>query len=111
MRCPVCDGVQLREVEKNGVLIDVCPSCKGVWLDRGELDKLMSQVNEARPAFDEWYGERGREEYRKPRDNDYRPQYNKENYDSRYPKQGSHNHHGHPKKKKSVLDVFGDLFD
>jgi len=31
----------MREVEKNGVTVDICPSCKGVWLDRGELEKLM----------------------------------------------------------------------
>lgn len=40
MNCPVCDE-RLREVEKNGINIDVCPSCKGVWLDRGELEKLI----------------------------------------------------------------------
>jgi Zn-finger nucleic acid-binding protein len=31
----------MREVEKHGVHLDVCPSCKGVWLDRGELEKLI----------------------------------------------------------------------
>jgi Zn-finger nucleic acid-binding protein len=31
------------EVERNGVLIDACPRCRGVWLDRGELDKLIEQ--------------------------------------------------------------------
>ncbi|WP_068620362.1 TFIIB-type zinc ribbon-containing protein [Paenibacillus tuaregi] len=113
MYCPLCDGVQLREVEKNGVLIDVCPSCKGVWLDRGELDKLMSQVNEQRPAYDEWVGQRERDDYRRPQDTNYRPEYGKDRHDSRYPNQGSHGSHGHhhKKKKSSVFDVFGDLFD
>jgi Zn-finger nucleic acid-binding protein len=40
MKCPVCDE-QLREVERQGVQVDICPSCKGVWLDRGELDKIL----------------------------------------------------------------------
>jgi len=40
MNCPVCDE-KLREVERHGVQVDVCPSCKGVWLDRGELDKIL----------------------------------------------------------------------
>lgn len=40
MNCPVCDG-KLREVERQGIQIDVCPECKGVWLDRGELEKLL----------------------------------------------------------------------
>jgi Zn-finger nucleic acid-binding protein len=39
MQCPVCDE-RLREVEKYGVMIDICPACKGVWLDRGELEKI-----------------------------------------------------------------------
>lgn len=32
----------MKEVERRGVLIDVCPECRGVWLDRGELDKLLA---------------------------------------------------------------------
>jgi Zn-finger nucleic acid-binding protein len=31
----------MREIERFGVLVDICPSCKGVWLDRGELDKII----------------------------------------------------------------------
>ncbi|WP_366017887.1 zf-TFIIB domain-containing protein [Thermanaeromonas sp.] len=41
MRCPFCD-VPMKEVERRGVLIDVCPECRGVWLDRGELEKLLA---------------------------------------------------------------------
>ncbi len=37
-RCPVC-GVEMFETIKYGVEIDVCPKCRGVWLDRGELEK------------------------------------------------------------------------
>jgi uncharacterized protein len=40
MHCPVCDE-KLREVEKSGVSVDICPGCKGIWLDRGELEKLI----------------------------------------------------------------------
>jgi Zn-finger nucleic acid-binding protein len=40
MRCPSC-GSRLVEVERAAVLIDACPSCRGVWLDRGELDKIL----------------------------------------------------------------------
>jgi Zn-finger nucleic acid-binding protein len=40
MRCPTC-GSRLVEVERSDVLIDACPSCRGVWLDRGELDKIL----------------------------------------------------------------------
>jgi Zn-finger nucleic acid-binding protein len=40
MSCPSC-GTRLVEVERASVLIDACPSCRGVWLDRGELDKIL----------------------------------------------------------------------
>lgn len=44
MKCPVCD-TDLRVVDRAGVEIDICPRCKGVWLDRGELDKLIERAD------------------------------------------------------------------
>jgi Zn-finger nucleic acid-binding protein len=41
MKCPVCPDSTLLMSERQGVEIDYCPSCRGVWLDRGELDKLV----------------------------------------------------------------------
>ena len=41
LTCPVCQGA-MREVNKEGILIDVCTQCRGVWLDRGELEKLSN---------------------------------------------------------------------
>jgi len=41
MKCPVCPEVTLLMSEKQGVEIDYCPTCRGVWLDRGELEKLI----------------------------------------------------------------------
>ena len=43
MHCPVCKDHQLVMSERQGVEIDYCPSCRGVWLDRGELDKLIEK--------------------------------------------------------------------
>jgi Zn-finger nucleic acid-binding protein len=40
MKCPV-DGTTLLLTERQGVELDYCPDCRGVWLDRGELDKLV----------------------------------------------------------------------
>ena len=40
MKCPHCD-VTLLVAERQGVQIDTCPECRGVWLDRGELDKII----------------------------------------------------------------------
>ena len=42
MQCPV-DGTQLVMTERAGVEIDYCPQCRGVWLDRGELDKIIDR--------------------------------------------------------------------
>ena len=51
MPCPVCK-VPLVMSDRQGVEIDYCPQCRGVWLDRGELDKIIerSAAAEARPA-------------------------------------------------------------
>ena len=43
MRCPVCKDVDLVMSERSRVEIDYCPSCRGVWLDRGELDKIIER--------------------------------------------------------------------
>lgn len=135
LNCPVCNDSRMREVEKNGILIDVCPSCKGVWLDRGELDKLMNDVREVRADYNEWH-------YRDDDDDDDDRRRKNPNQSGGYPpqvpnnRQGGYNNgnpnygNGSPnygqghgkqddngygthrkKKKKSVLDVFGDLFD
>ncbi|PSL18155.1 zf-TFIIB domain-containing protein [Shimia abyssi] len=42
MKCPV-DGATLVITDRNGVEIDYCPECRGVWLDRGELDKIIER--------------------------------------------------------------------
>jgi Zn-finger nucleic acid-binding protein len=49
MKCPVCPDTTLLMSERQGVEIDYCPSCRGVWLDRGELDKLI-QLSDRPPA-------------------------------------------------------------
>jgi len=42
MKCPNCD-VNLVMADRSGVEIDYCPECRGVWLDRGELDKIIDR--------------------------------------------------------------------
>ncbi len=42
MQCPI-DGTQLVMTDRAGVEIDYCPQCRGVWLDRGELDKIIER--------------------------------------------------------------------
>jgi Zn-finger nucleic acid-binding protein len=49
MQCPV-DGETLVMADRSGVEIDYCPKCRGVWLDRGELDKIIDRAAPAAPA-------------------------------------------------------------
>ncbi|MCV6587074.1 MAG: zf-TFIIB domain-containing protein [Marinibacterium sp.] len=49
MKCPV-DGAELVMSERSGVEIDYCPKCRGVWLDRGELDKIIERSAQSMPA-------------------------------------------------------------
>ena len=46
MKCPICQEVDLVISERQGVEIDYCPQCRGVWLDRGELDKIIERSAE-----------------------------------------------------------------
>lgn len=48
MMCPVC-SVELVMSERQSVEIDYCPKCRGVWLDRGELDKIIEKAASAQP--------------------------------------------------------------
>jgi len=87
--CPV-DGTVLVPIERSGIEIDHCPSCRGVWLDRGELDKIIERSAAPAAAPQPQY----REEYR-----DERP---------RYDERKSHGGHYPQKRRKSFLE---ELFD
>lgn len=50
MNCPVCKDAALVMSERQGVEIDYCPTCRGVWLDRGELDKIIERSTQEAPA-------------------------------------------------------------
>ena len=50
MKCPTCTDVALVMTDRQGVEIDYCPQCRGVWLDRGELDKLIDRAAIAQVA-------------------------------------------------------------
>ncbi len=115
MYCPTCQEVQLMMTDRQGIEIDYCPQCRGVWLDRGELDKLIERATQPYqpaqrpqqpappptpvqppPGYNQPQG------YTQPQNYNQSPGYNQhQNYNQ---------HHGHYKKKKreSFLD---DLFD
>ena len=92
MKCPV-DNATLLITDRSGIEIDYCPECRGVWLDRGELDKLVQGAERDQPRYE------SRDERR------YEPR-----SDRRYEQDSRSSHHDkdHPKKKESFL---GDIFD
>ncbi|HVK95931.1 MAG TPA: zf-TFIIB domain-containing protein [Noviherbaspirillum sp.] len=70
MHCPVCSTTQLVMSERQGIEIDYCPQCRGVWLDRGELDKIIErsapvQTPAATPSA-EGFGHQPQREQRPP---------------------------------------------
>ena len=99
MLCPL-DKTILVMSERQGIEIDYCPSCRGVWLDRGELDKILergaAESESARQPTVPMSG--GREDFSSPRD------YGQRDYDD-----GRGNRHGGQRKpKKSFLS---ELFE
>ncbi|WP_373876421.1 TFIIB-type zinc ribbon-containing protein [Paenibacillus spongiae] len=147
MKCPVCSDVRMREVEKDGVMIDVCPDCKGVWLDRGELDKLMQGMRQIQDDYDRLeeqyyrggnaqtiggnaqtpppppaggYGQaapQGGYVSQQPQQGHYGNQshpnggYGHQGHNGGYGHKYGYDKYGRPKKKKTMIDVLGDLFD
>lgn len=83
MNCPVCKE-KLKMSERQGIEIDYCPQCRGVWLDRGELDKIIERSTSG--SFE-----------REHEDQSFKIRKHKNDY-----------HHGKKKKRKSFLE---DMFD
>lgn len=104
MRCPSC-GSRLVEVERTEVLIDACPSCRGVWLDRGELDKILVKERQmaAGDADEDFLREaEGRRPARREPDGERDPR----EYGGHHGGGGGHQSKG--KRRRGMLE---DLFD
>lgn len=110
MKCPVCDET-LREVQKHGVSVDICPGCKGLWLDRGEMEKIMELVAADGPGpemrSDQARSQHVSDEPRRPsRDHDDHDSHEKRDHDEHGREQG----YGQRKKKSSWLgDILGGI--
>jgi Zn-finger nucleic acid-binding protein len=77
MNCPI-DQTELRIADRQGVEIDYCPQCRGVWLDRGELDKILERagsLSDPRPAQPTYQPEQPRYREREWDDDDDRYRY------------------------------------
>lgn len=98
MKCPVCAEVDLAITIRDGVEVDHCPVCRGVWLERGELEKiieLQARQTPPPPIFTAQPGRRSRQEERPPLSSRRKP--DKES-DWR-------------KKKKKARNFLEELFD
>jgi uncharacterized protein len=104
MKCPVCPATDLLMTVREGIEIDYCPKCRGVWLDRGELDHIVRRATQeslaelqdsSRPKHQGHHGEDERERHLSRRHDGYR-------YEDTRDK------HAQSRRKKSFL---GDLFD
>ena len=95
MLCPVCKTVPLTMADRSGIEIDYCPQCRGVWLDRGELDKIIDRAGptQAAPAAAYQPPPQG---YPQPQPQGYPP--------------GQYGSGGYYKKKKRE-GFLGELFD
>ena len=98
MKCPVCTDTNLLMTDRQGIEIDYCPGCRGVWLDRGELDKLI---------------ERSPIQADTPPPPPRQPAYdNRDSYSSSHdPRRGHDQHQGGYYKKKKKEGFLSDLFD
>jgi uncharacterized protein len=95
MHCPVCKDVTLVMADRQSIEVDYCPQCRGVWLDRGELDKIIERAalvvgtsERQTPQRD-----RGSGDYREHR------AYDDDEYDDEY------------RRKKRKRGFLGELFD
>lgn len=114
MQCPV-DGTALAMSDRQGIEIDYCPQCRGVWLDRGELDKIIERGDQesrgsSRPQHEANYYPERRDDHQ-PRYEDRRDDHRSYDHDDDdYRRHDSHHgDHGHHKKKKESF--LGDMFD
>lgn len=93
MNCPACANVNLVMSDRQGIEIDYCPTCRGVWLDRGELDKIIERSAVAAPPQQAAPPPPRREEYRP--DDRYRDSYKRDD-----------DYYKHKKKKNFMSELF-----
>jgi hypothetical protein len=99
MKCPQCNEVLLMTMREN-VEIDYCPKCRGIWLDKGELDKLLNAIATEMPQ----------QQYR-PEHNGQRQQYGAQNQQPPQQHYVDEYDQNNPHRKKSTVERIFDIFD
>lgn len=109
MKCPVCETVDLVMADRQGVEIDYCPRCRGVWLDRGELDKIIERSATAENAIRKDQRDIDKRDIDKRKNEVY--DYDDDDYKREYGRMERREHDPKYYKKKSVLSEIFDIFD
>ncbi|GIV10534.1 MAG: hypothetical protein KatS3mg020_0025 [Fimbriimonadales bacterium] len=105
MKCPVCN-LELQMAVRSGIEIDYCPNCRGVWLDRGELDKIIE-----RHAL-EIQGGRAASPAPQPPSTPYRSEPQRPAPPPRHEEDDEYYYdERHKRKRRKKRDWFEDLFD
>ena len=102
MTCPKCMG-QMRQYERSGISVDQCTDCRGIFLDRGELERLLDAENS-------WHGGGGYQQ-QSHQQQSHRPQQPRhKDWDSDeypvYQQQPGYGHHPHKKKRGFLEELF-----
>ena len=122
MKCPTCAVVDLSMSERQGIEIDSCPKCRGVWLDRGELDKFIQSSERQAPSYvsDDRRAdaptERISSEHSPKGEFQSNKQYDERRHDERRPDErrrddNDDDYHRYPQRGKKKESFFGNLFD
>lgn len=106
MQCPICQ-VDLLMSEKQGIEIDYCPKCRGVWLDRGELEKIIERTIPTHAPQPAAQASQPPAYANQPAPNTYQPNQGS-GYYQEHDRHGHHDEHGKGRRRKSFLE---DLFD
>jgi Zn-finger nucleic acid-binding protein len=108
MQCPRCPDQVLDERVREGLTIDTCPGCRGVWLDRGELERLLARAREEEAAVMATRGPRRDHDDDDDDDDDRRERrYAAGPYEADRDRPAPHGQY----KKKRWFDSLGDIFD
>lgn len=97
MNCPLCIDQTLEITHRQGIELDICPKCRGIWLDRGEIDRLVAESTPPPPAATQRVVETSRSDSDRSRSSD-----RKKDGDSSKKKK---------KKKKSIASRLGDALE
>jgi uncharacterized protein len=111
MLCPRCNKNTLQEREKDGVTIDICQECRGIWLDRGELERLIARATQEMDRQDDVHGspnayQKSSHDHYDKHDGDHDRHYDEHH---KHPSYGEH--HGHEGKHHRKRHWLAELFD